>query len=191
MYERLQDAAMYQRLQKAGQAASSAAKEAANQVKAGVMGKDVNEVRGYEMVDKTAHGTGFLAEDASTGSESDTTEDEADLDADDDDEEEGGYGGGGIDREDVKYWSPEEVAGFLRRQLLEFEGADEDATEAVMETFRDQDVDGNVSSPSACSCSSSSSPSSPESSSLPFCARVSHTNNHNNNNVYSIIYRRS
>ena len=39
---------------------------------------------------------------------------------------------------------PLKMSGFLRRQLLEFEGGDEFGVDAVLETFREQGVDGHA-----------------------------------------------
>jgi len=44
--------------------------------------------------------------------------------------------------ENPAYWTVSEVCAFLRKRLLEFEGADEESVEELLVTFEDREVDG-------------------------------------------------
>ncbi len=106
----------------------------------------MNQVKGYEMVEKgeaNRRGTGFLDENYNYGDDDDDVDEEDESD-ETEEEEEQQDSSRGISRDDVEYWSIEDVSGFLRRQLLEFEGGDEFGVDAVLETFREQGVDGHA-----------------------------------------------
>ena len=74
-------------------------------------------------------GTGVLDENYNYGDDDDDVDEEDESD-ETEEEEEQQDSSRGISRDDVEYWSIEDVSGFLRRQLLEFEGGDEFGVES-------------------------------------------------------------